>query len=158
MPAWLASIVTSIFKAGIEYLKLWYDQGKAAEHEWNAKTREAQLQAFKDAKKMELEIKEAKPIEVSSPSSWNAGALMLLLCVLAFSNGCALFTKYVHVPSKLPYIEAPARPRVPARPAFTPREVTLKDYALELEAKVKAYNALAKRENIKNGYEDVVSP
>lgn len=155
MPAWLASIITSVFKAGLEYLKLWYDQEKAKEHEWNAKTREAQLRTMKDADKMELVIKDAKPFKVGSPSAWNVAPLIGVVALLLLS-GC-LFTKYVHVPSKLPYIEAPARPQVPTQPAtWTAREILLKNYGLELEVKVKAYNAIAKRENIKNGYEDAV--
>lgn len=156
MPAWLSSIVTSVFKAGMEYLKLWYDQEKAKEHEWNAKTRKAQLRTMKDADKMALEIKDAKPFQVNSPSDWNLTPL-LLVAVLILSSGCALFTKYVHVPSKLPYIVVPARPQVPTQPVtWTVRETLLKNYGLELEAKVKAYNGVAKRENVKNGYEDAV--
>lgn len=157
MPAWLSSIVTAVFKAGLEYLKLWYDQEKAKEHEWNAKTREAQLRSVKDASKMELRIKDAAPFKVDSPSAWNLTPLLAIL-LLVLSSGC-LFTKYVHVPAKMPYIEAPARPQVPTQPAtWTAREILLKGYALELESKVKTYNAVAKQENIKNGYEDPPQP
>lgn len=155
MPAWLASIVTSIFKAGLEFLKSWYGEEKAKEHEWNAKTREAQLQSVKHAEKMQLRIREAKPTPSATPSDWNRGAMIFLCVLLIPLNGCALFTKYIHVPAKMPYIEAPARPTIPDQPAqFTPRETILRDYSLTLEVKIKAYNDEARRENIENGYED----
>ncbi len=154
MPSWLGSIVAAVFKAGLDYLKLWYNEEKAKTHEWNAKTREAQLKSVKDAEKMQLHIREAKPTPSATPSDWNRGALIVLLAVLIPLSGCGLFTKYIHVPARMPYIVAPARPTIPVQPQFMPRETILKDYALTLEAKIKAYNAEARRENIKNGYED----
>ena len=158
MMAIIETIVSAVLGSILSYVKLWYDQGQAAENEWNAKTREAQLRSVKDADKMSLEIKNAKPIEVGSPSAWNAASLVFVV-ILLFSPGCALFTKYVHVPSKMPYIEAPVRPQIPTAPVvWTPREIMLKDYALDLEGKVKTYNDIAKRENIKNGYEDAPQP
>lgn len=157
MPAWLTSIIGAVVRGVVDYLKLWYDQEQAKVHEWNAKTREAQLRSVKDASKMALEIKDAKPIKVDSPSAWNLTPLLVVV-VLLLSSGC-LFTKYVYVPAKMPYIEAPVRPQIPTQPAtWTPRETLLKGYALELEVKVKTYNAVAKRENIKNGYEDPPQP
>ena len=158
MMAIIETIISAVVGSILSYVKLWYDQAEAAENEWNAKTREAQLRSIKDADKMTLEIKDAKPIKVDSPSAWNLTPLVFVV-ILLLSPGCGLFTKYVHVPSKLPYIEVPVRPQIPALPvAWTTREVLLKDYALDLETKVTKYNKIAKRENIKNGYEDAPTP
>ena len=177
MPAWLASIVTSVFKAGMEYLKLWYDGEKAAETAWNAKTAEAKLESVKEAAKMELEIRDAPFEPTANPMEWNAkvsysndkarlnklkrtDVLRLrkitaagLLLVLLLAPGCALFTKYVYTPAKLPMIEAPARPDVPTEPVtWTSREKILADYAATLESRVQEYNVQALAHNIEHGY------
>jgi hypothetical protein len=80
--------------------------------------------------------------------------MFVLVLLLACSSGCALFTKYVDVPSKHPYIEAQSRPALPHDPpAWSDRETILVNYALDLEAKIGAYNKIAHDENVRNGYE-----
>lgn len=162
LPVWLSSIIGSLFKVGLNFLKGWYEQEKAKEYEWAAKTAEARLESVKDAEKMELRITNAKPIETATtPAAWNSGvgldtnsltlASLLLLLILLLTPGC-LFTKYVFKAAKLPIIEAPARPQLDIATPFTEREQKLAAYAQQLEAKIAAYNAAAREHNQQNGF------
>lgn len=77
--------------------------------------------------------------------------MALLFFFLVTVSGC--FTLQVYTESKMPLIEAPERPQVPAEPSeWTVREKILVDYANRLEAAIRAYNDEARKHNKQHGY------
>ena len=77
--AWLSTlkpIFSALFDSVLSWIKDWYEQEKREQAEWAAKSKERQIESFKEAKKVEQEAKEAmtsvKP--VTSADEWNKRA------------------------------------------------------------------------------------
>lgn len=151
---WLGGIFKVLLQFGANYLETWYKNEKLKELEYAKKARDAQLKSVGAAKRVEIDIKRAA--ETAKPpvtvADWNAGAV-LLLCLLPWFGGCALFTHTVYVEAKRPIIEIPKRPQLATTPAFSEREKKLAGHAVKLESAIKAYNADARAKNKKNGFE-----
>lgn len=148
---WLTAILKPLFDSLLGALKGWYEDERKSELEWAAKSHEARMDAFGDTLKVEHRIAKKQPEKAVTPSAWNKGVPVILL-IAVLQQGC-LFTKYIHDSGPWPVIDRPARPRVSEKPAeWGARERILRDYALELEARVDAYNAEACAHNRKHDY------
>lgn len=74
--AWLSAlkpIFSALFDSVLNWIKDWYEQEKREQAEWAAKSREHQIESFKEAKEVENKVAEAmknvKP--VTSVKEWN---------------------------------------------------------------------------------------
>ena len=150
---WAAIIAAVLGVVGDIITNIFTNEQKV-QAELKAKTYEEKMNSFVRSDAAEKSIAKAKPAEaVTNPVDWNAGVgrtLPLLLILLALC--CMGCVRYVYVNDRKPEIEMPERPVVETEPEFTGRELAIVDYAQTLEARVAAYNAWAKAENVKHGY------
>ena len=149
----METILKAIVGAFLNWGKLWYKEEKAKADEWNAKAHAAMLESVKSAEDMKVKIRSVEVPLVATPSAWNNNLKILPIFLLSLLlTGCIVRTVYVE--SKFPVIERPEWPQISEAPGFSDRERIIIDYAIELEAKVNAYNGLAHEHNKRNGYED----
>lgn len=76
-------------------------------------------------------------------------SLLIALVIVILCSGCNPFVRYVPVPSPYPVIEVPNRPIVETEIPFTNRELTIANYARQLETVIKTYNTEAVLHNEK---------
>lgn len=162
----LKPIAEALFSTIVDAIKSWYEQEKREAAEWAAKSRERQIESFKEGRVLEAGMREARETAVaaSSVAEWNRQAAErnrknralavagLLFCTFALS-GCFRF--YVSAREYKPYIQVPTQPTLSEDAPMDNADFrAVLQYSTELQSVVDFYNEQARRSNIQNGFEE----
>lgn len=158
-----SAIAQGVVKGITSWIQQWYDRERREAAEWAAKSKEAQLESFKEGKALEQKMKNAQesaPL-ITNVNDWNERAkqrnlantsLLIILCLFGWMQvGCFRF--YVTAREYRPIIPTPEMPLLSEEAPFSdPDFLLLVEYIERLQSAVDLYNEKAHESNKEHGY------